>query len=99
MVTTIAVRCDGTRDEGWVCAVTLGEGAREISTHRVRVAGSDVDRLAPSADNATALVQASFEFLLERESPQAILRSFDLTEIGRYFPEYEVDVRRRVRPG
>ncbi|MEA2545025.1 MAG: hypothetical protein QOI09_298 [Chloroflexota bacterium] len=98
-MTTIAVRCDGTRDEGWACAVTLREGAREISTHRVRVAGSDVDRLAPGADNPTALVQASFEFLLERESPQAILRSFDLTEIGRYFPEYEVDVRRRVRPG
>jgi hypothetical protein len=98
MVTTIAVRCDGTRDEGWVCAVTLGEGAREISTHRVLVAGSDVERLAPGTDSATALVQASFEFLLERESPQAILRSFDLTEIGRYFPEYEVDIRRRVRP-
>jgi hypothetical protein len=98
-VTTIAVRCDGTRDEGWICAVTLREGAREISTHRVRVAASDVGRLAPGADDPTALVQASFEFLLERESPQAILRSFDLTEIGRYFPEYEVDIRRRVRPG
>ena len=52
-MTTIAVRCDGIRDEGWICAVTLREGAREISTHRVRVHPSDVDRLAPGADDPT----------------------------------------------
>ena len=35
------------------------------------------------------LVRRSFAFLLEREPKESILRSFDLPEIGRYFPDYE----------
>jgi hypothetical protein len=33
-------------------------------------------------------VEASFEFMLEREPRESILREFDLPLIGRYFPEY-----------
>jgi hypothetical protein len=44
-----------------------------------------------------ALVEQSFRFLLDRESPQMILAAFDLLEIGRYFPEYEAEIRRRKR--
>jgi hypothetical protein len=98
-VISIAVRCEGTEDDGWTCSVTLREHGLDVSTHRVRVGPEDIDRLAPGADDPTALVKASFEFLVERESPQAILRSFELTEIGRYFPEYVADIGRRVRLG
>ncbi|HEY8201967.1 MAG TPA: hypothetical protein VII47_11500 [Actinomycetota bacterium] len=35
------------------------------------------------------LVRRSFEFLLAREPKESILHSFDLSVIGRYFPEYE----------
>ena len=35
------------------------------------------------------LVTKSFEFLLEREPKEFILKSFDLRIIGKYFPEYE----------
>lgn len=41
------------------------------------------------------LVRASFEFLLEREPPTSILRSFGLDQITRYFAEYPADLRRR----
>jgi hypothetical protein len=34
------------------------------------------------------LVEASFRFLLDREPKESILGSFDLSVIGRYFPEY-----------
>lgn len=34
------------------------------------------------------IIKQSFEFLLERESNESILRSFDLEEIENYFPEY-----------
>ena len=34
------------------------------------------------------IIKKSFEFLLERESNESILRSFDLEEIENYFPEY-----------
>jgi hypothetical protein len=41
-------------------------------------------------------VRKSFLFLLEREPKESILRSFDLTVISRYFPEYEREITRRL---
>jgi len=35
------------------------------------------------------LVSRSFEFLLEREPPGAILRQFELSTIESYFPEFD----------
>jgi hypothetical protein len=93
---SIDVRCDGGRDDGWLCTVTVREGDREISSHRVRVSAADLDRLAPGGGDPGPLVEASFAFLLERESPQSILGSFELSEIGRYFPEYETEIRRSM---
>ena len=93
----VAVRCEGTPSDGWSCTVTLREGGLDISTHRVRVRGSDLQRLAPVATDPAVLVKQSFQFLLERESPQMILKSFDLLDIARYFPEYEPEIGRRMR--
>ena len=36
----------------------------------------------------TELITKSFEFLLERESNQSILKKFNLEVISQYFPEY-----------
>lgn len=98
-MTVIAVRCDGNHAVGWACEVTIGEGGRTVSTHAVRVRSADLARLAPTAVSPEDLVERSFAFLLERESPESILPSFDLLDIARYFPEYEADIRRRIRPG
>ena len=93
----VAVQCEGTRSDGWTCTVTLREGGLDISTHRVRVWANDLARLAPVASDPRLLVKQSFQFLLERESPQMILRFFDLQDISRYFPEFEPEIRRRMR--
>ena len=93
----VAVRCKGDPAEGWTCAVTVREGSRDVSTHRVRVAPEDLERLAPAAADPTDLVERSFAFLLEREPPGSILRSFDVRLIGRYFPEYESEIIARGR--
>jgi hypothetical protein len=95
----VEVRCDGDRDAGWMCSVSVRDGDRVITSHRVRVDAPDLDRIAPDSADPVALVTAAFDFLLEREPPQSILRSFDLTEIGRYFPGYESDLRRRLQAG
>lgn len=42
------------------------------------------------------LIEYSFEFLLERESNNAILSEFDLPDISRYFPEYEAYISERI---
>lgn len=61
--------------------------ARGSSSHEVTVWPSDVARYAPDA-TPEALVEASFQFLLEREPKESILRTFELPVIERYFPEY-----------
>ena len=42
---------------------------------------------------------ASFQFLLERESPNAILPKFDLRDISTYFHDYEEEIRKRLCAG
>jgi hypothetical protein len=86
---SISVSCDGNADEGWTCHVTLRKGGPDVSTHTVRVRAADLSRLDPGATDPDRLVKASFAFLLEREAPESILRSFDLTDIARYFPEFD----------
>lgn len=70
--------------------VTVEDG-RTSTSHDVTVWPSDVDRYAPGA-TPEALVHASFEFLLEREPKEAILRRFELPVIERYFPEYATKI-------
>ena len=92
----VVVRCKGDSTDGWTCAVSVRAGSRDMSTHRVRVAPEDLQRLAPGAADPMDLVAHSLAFLLEREPPSSILRSFDLSVIGRYFPEYESEI---IAPG
>lgn len=93
-MTEIDVRCEPTAD-GWTCRVTVGEG-RSSTGHVVRVRQVDLERLAPGATEPEGLVRAAFDFLLEHEPKESILRAFDLPVIGRYFPGWEADVRRRL---
>jgi hypothetical protein len=87
----IDVRCDRSAG-GWRCRVTVGDGP-SATTHEVGVTNADLLRLRPDAE-VERLVEASFRFLLEREPRESILRRFELPVIGRYFPEYEAEVRR-----
>jgi hypothetical protein len=43
-----------------------------------------------------ALVTESFRFLLEYEPKEAILISFDLPVIRRYFPRFEREIGKRL---
>jgi hypothetical protein len=89
LMASIEVRCEGDPERGWTCHVTLCEDGRDMSSHSVHVEAADLSRLDPGATEPTELVKASFAFLLARESPGMILRSFDLTEIARYYPDYD----------
>jgi hypothetical protein len=71
-------------------------GARE-TLHRVELEEADRKRLAGEQISAERLIEESFRFLLEREPNTSILSKFDLPVIGRYFPEYEQEIRRRLR--
>ena len=79
---------------GDVYRVTVSEGSSR-SEHDVSADPGDVERYGGGA-GPEALLRASFEFLLEREPKESILRSFRLPVIERYFPEYPAEIRKRL---
>ncbi|MGQ0670958.1 MAG: hypothetical protein ACT4PO_15050 [Actinomycetota bacterium] len=64
-----------------------------ISRHDVTMSRADFERLSGGEGSPEDFVHRCFEFLLEREQKESILPSFDVTEIGRYFPEFEREIR------
>jgi hypothetical protein len=87
----IAVACRPSAG-GWVCDVRVGDDAG-ATHHRVTVPAAELARLDPGAADPADLVRRSFDFLLRHEPREAILRSFELPVIGRYFPEWERELR------
>ena len=75
--------------------VTVKEGLGK-TRHRVTLRQADYERLSGGRADPETLVTKSFHFLLEREPKESILRSFDLTIISRYFPEYEREIAQRL---
>lgn len=69
---------------------------RSESSHRVTVTSEHYKRLTGGRIEPQELVKRSFAFLLERESKESILAQFDLQVIGRYFPEYEREMKRQL---
>jgi hypothetical protein len=62
--------------------------------HSVTVTLAELATLAPNDAEPSELVRRSFAFLLGREPRESILRSFELSVIGRYFPDYPESIRR-----
>lgn len=72
-------------------AVTITEGD-STTRHRVVVpAGVGVPGV-PDEE----VVAESVRFLLEREPKERIQAAFDLPQIGRFFPDYPREIRRRL---
>ena len=84
---------------GWHCAVSIDDG-RGTSAHHVTVATEDATDLAAAADQSDVerLVYETIAFLLEREPKESILRTFDITVVSRYFPEFDAEIRSRLAP-
>jgi hypothetical protein len=82
----VEVQVAGT---GWKCRVAV-DNRGEHTEHSVMVSQDELKRWGrgTAKDDVVDLVRRSFDFLLEREPPSSILRTFDLSVIERYFPEY-----------
>ena len=97
-MTAISVACIRA-DAGHRCTVAVGDD-RRATRHEVTVSDAVLERLLPGGTgtvDAERVVRASFAFLLEREPREAILRTFDLPVMGRYFPEYEKRIERSLQ--
>jgi hypothetical protein len=82
--------------EGWMFDVTVSEEGSKDTRHQVTITRGHYERLASGLE-PEVLVRASFEFLLEREPKEQIEPQFELTDISRYFKEYEREIRWRIR--
>ena len=71
----------------WECRVVVGDPERE-DEFLVNVSRTELEKYGRGQFEPTNLVEKSFRFLLEREPPSSILRTFHLSDIERYFPEY-----------
>ncbi len=67
--------------------VVRGSGGQ--SRHHVTLTPSLWKRLALGCFPPERVLTSAFAFLLDREPQEAILKRFDLSEISRYFPEFE----------
>ena len=59
------------------------------SRHRVTMDGKTCQRLTGGRHSPEHCLEASFQFLLDREPKESILPRFDILVIARYFPEFE----------
>ena len=93
-MTDINVTRDPAADDPMRFRVVVRDDASSTE-HDVAVSAADLERLG-SGRSPEAFVGACFAFLLEREPKESILRSFDVSVIRTYFPDFE---RRINDPG
>ena len=77
-------------DDPFEFTVTL-KGSGGETHHEVTMTQSTYEKLTGSQVSPETCVQAAFEFLLERESQESILTSFDITVISTYYPAFETE--------
>lgn len=75
--------------------ITVREDGSE-TRHMVTVEPTYARQISGGKAPLEELLKRSFEFLLEHEPKESILRQFDLSDISRYFPEYEREIRDRM---
>ena len=85
---TILVKKKKETDNIWIFDVDL-EGSKYI----VIVPREYWKKLTGGKAKPEELARKSFEFLLEREPKESILREFELPAIQKYFPEYESKIK------
>jgi hypothetical protein len=91
----MAAKIEVEQTGGGEFRVRVTEGKSQTS-HDVTLKTADYERLTGGKVEAKELVKRSFEFLLENEPKESILRRFDLSVISRYFPQFENEMKRRL---
>jgi hypothetical protein len=77
---------------GWRCVVEVAHDEAR-SRHTVRVEAPDLERWGRPGETPEQFVTRAFEFLLAREPASQILASFAVTDITRYFPDFDREIR------
>jgi hypothetical protein len=71
--------------------VTVEEGGSQ-TRHQVTMNEMTYRKLGREGASPERVIEAAFEFLLEREPKESILSDFDVSVIARYFPSFEGEI-------
>jgi hypothetical protein len=71
--------------------IRVGNGE---TRHHVTMARDTCEGLTMGTHAAEHCIEAAFQFLLDREPKESILRRFAITVISRYLPEFERELPR-----
>ena len=91
----ITVTRTNESDDAFTFEVGVSE-AGSSSRHVVTLSHWDFDAQGDRFSEPEEFVRRCIEYLLEREPKESILASFDVQDIGTYFPEFKRDV---LHPG
>ncbi len=80
-------------EDHWTFLVEVGHGEGLIE-YFVDVDRDYWTRLTNRRVEPAELVRLTFQFLLEREPKELILKKFNVADVSGYFPTYENEVRR-----
>ena len=70
--------------------------AQSETEHKVSLNKTDYIRITDGHAKPEVLVKEAFKFLLEHEPKEQILKEFDFTAIGRYFPTFNKEILKRI---
>lgn len=90
MIDTVVIKDIVNTNNGWFFEVEVKN--KERTNHEVILEKDYWRKLTSEEMDPRELVKKSFKFLLERESANSILKSFNLKIIKKYFPEYEKEM-------
>ncbi len=94
-MTDINVKTETDSSRGWTFAVDLTTNGH-THEYTVTLSWSDYDHWSHGRVAPERVVEAAFEFLLDREPADAILSRFDCAVIRRYFPEVDRELPKLV---
>jgi hypothetical protein len=86
----INVSTESETDSKYVLDASVAEEGSTLS-FKVTLDKEDYDSLSKGRTPEN-LIKESFQFLLERESKEMILRKFNVKVISQYFPEFKKEI-------
>lgn len=92
---TIDIQSEHAGDSGWSYRVNLNENGSQRN-YSVTLSHSDYEQWSNGKVPPWRVVEAAFEFLLEREPASSIMSQFDCAVMRRYFPEVDCELPKKL---
>jgi hypothetical protein len=92
-VAEVRVERTGEDEDGFRFRVSVQEGGASTE-HEVSLTRAYYEEAGQGSESPDQFVERCFEYLLEREPKESILRRFDVRQIASYFPRFEEEIRR-----